>query len=224
MDTFLGTIAGINYDHAEALLASGKYHTRASNKVEMFVPEIDGELVRKVYKIRDRSTLFYSGMTNMVGVLRESVTTAVTGEQTKPGNTKVHLVINTWPYDLSADEIKEQEIVISGHTCASKVTSIYRSPEDLTPDYISEFDAFTWHELDGWLSMHLDALKTGVMKEVNCYFPVIAVVDEEEAEEMHDGYIAHHVTHALGQYFVYNGMPLHYFSLFMPTEHNDQAQ
>lgn len=189
LDTRLGTIAKHNDELAVKLLLNGYTQRNIDSFEELGQEEFD-----KLYAERDVETLQRSVLTNVIlllkGIVKGTYDDLFTGGQ----NEGVEFVLNTYPYDLTEEEISLMVKSISVKTFKSaSVKAIYVSDEFLTPAYCKEnFTMMIMYSYAQWLEMHVKAFETVRMPKVAILAPALyrkvptdAEFEEMKADNMH---------------------------------------
>jgi hypothetical protein len=169
LDTRLGTCGLISAETTEAMLASGKYHSREIDVFDGF----DMEEFRRVYNRRDTNTLANSVATNLFKFLLEIIGQLSRQALARPYLDAVEVEVNTHPYTLS-DAEKEMMVKVIAHRIRNlaKVSLVDIAPEKLDPKYCkASFGAMFMYDPWTWLNLQTDAFITTRLPEVLLYAP-----------------------------------------------------
>lgn len=191
LDTRMGTLDRVDPEAAVRVLKSGTYHERLSDRFE----GVDMDRYRELYAQRDRETLQRSAPTEgfvlvqqLVKLLRDQ---AVEMNSPYRGNPKV--VVNTYPYQLSSEELDElgKSIAVRlGGLVPVELTRI--SDAELSPAFVkANFIMLVMYEYDPWMSLHynvdpskipLKELMKMFLKEVTIFSPAIYFKDPPDED------------------------------------------
>jgi len=127
------------------------YFGRATNELKGIISYED---FNNAYLNRDRSVLKHAVMTKTVLLLKDFVVTALDNMISSSIEMPPKIVINTYPYDLSPEELKQITIALLFHV-GNKVDIevVYLTHTQITPLYLErevwayiKFDYYNWLE------------------------------------------------------------------------------
>jgi hypothetical protein len=152
LDTRLGTLAKQDPELAKRVLEKGDYRER---KMDCF-EDISIEEFAKLYKLRDKDTLKHSVVTAGAKLIQLLASNMLADQmQVEPKVRGVKLIVNTAPYELTAEETdlfgRSIAVRMNG-ICEVEMTSV--SQQDLTPSFCKGiykmmlmYNALEWMEL-----------------------------------------------------------------------------
>jgi hypothetical protein len=181
LDTRLGTIARISEDAAIKTLENG-YHTR---EIDMF-EFVDTEAFKTLYAQRDSSTLSKSMCSGAIELIRDLVGLLSEQAQLTPYHSGARVVVNTYPYSLSAEEQSEiGKAIAVWMNGLALVELVDLKPEELTPNHCkSNFAMMLMYEYEHWMEMHTEAFRTTQLPEVKLLVPMLYFKARPSAEEL----------------------------------------
>lgn len=181
LDTRLGTLAKLDESFAIAALDGG-YFTRMSDKF----PGVDPAVFKQAYASRDTETLAYSKPTMLLSVLTQLTTTLSEQARVRPYHDGTRVVVNTYPYQLSDEELIEIGKAVSVWIGSAAPVELARlSIKDLTPSYCKEhFSVMVVYEYDEWFVTHNEAFKRVRPNEVTMLAPALYFNQEPTEQEL----------------------------------------
>lgn len=181
LDTRLGTLAKLGQDLAVAALDGG-YFTRMSDKF----PGVDPAVFKQAYADRNTETLAYSKPTMLLSVLTQLTTTLSEQAKVRPYHDGTRVVVNTYPYQLTAEEVTEiGKAITVWINSAAPVELTYLSTKDLTPSYCRDhFSVMVVYEYDSWFVTHNEAFKRVRPNEVTMLAPALYFNQEPTEQEL----------------------------------------
>lgn len=230
LDTRLGTIARLDEEAASQLLLTGGYHER---EVDTFAG-IDMDAYRDLYKNRDSDTLAKSTVTDACAMIGKVVQEIAAKATVHPLLKGAKVVVNTYPYNLTAEEQVELGKVIETWIRPRKseelnpesyqpIKLVSISPEELTPAYCeAENFAMMWvYEYDPWMSLHVKGFEHVRLNDVAMIAPAIYFGQKPTDQEMDDlrKHAAHpfHAVEILTRAFInLQLIPVTHFSVIRP--------
>lgn len=143
LDTRLGTLAKISDDVAFQALIGGEYMSRWSDDPTTFMDGVSFEQYRELWLTRDVDTLKASHPTDHALdaqlIINDLEDRHGAGDPTVPSLPTI--VINYYPYELNADQVKEHiKVFRAMFKCRSEVVMISRPTEDLTLEWFKQGD------------------------------------------------------------------------------------
>lgn len=182
IDTRLGTLARINSDVAKSVLESGTYHTRLNNEF----PGIDKTEFAEMYQKRDVDTLKMSIVTNAIRLLVDLVGTLAEQAIATPYHGGSKIVVNTYPYKLSAEEKDTIGLAIRGWIGnLAPVELVHIATKDLTPRYCKDtYTLMIVYDHQEWMTTHAQAFIETRLPEVTMYVPALYFENTPTTEEL----------------------------------------
>lgn len=111
---------------------------------------------KELYDNRDKSILEYAFISRFILVLQEYSKRILDNANKSPYQFKPTLIVNTYPYKLSDDEISvliKGLIVKTGGYC--DIQAVNMSYEEITPKYVKEnLGALSLYDFDKWIELH----------------------------------------------------------------------
>lgn len=153
LDTRLGTLARHNQQLASQVL-SGPYHERDMDEF----PGMSRDQFMQLYAQRDVDTLLHSVRTN-VFALMHSISRSQLETNAMGGNfDQITYVVNTYPYDLTAEEMDQLRSVIELVALDTYPVEMVRlTDQELTPKFCkSEYAMMVRYHWGYWVDMHKD--------------------------------------------------------------------
>ena len=104
-------------------------------------------------------------------------------------NSQPELVVNTYPYQLTQDQVRNiQNAIFVKLDVLCVVTIVYDQPSVWSPSYIrnNNVSSFFMYDFSGWMKHHSTKLVNGDLKNCNVYAPSIgsAELTPEELKEL----------------------------------------
>lgn len=104
-------------------------------------------------------------------------------------NSQPELVVNTYPYQLTHDQVRNiQNAIFVKLDVLCIVTIVYDPPSIWSPSYIrnNNVSSFFMYDFSGWMNLHSSKLVNGDLKNCNVYAPSIGHKDltTEEQKEL----------------------------------------
>jgi hypothetical protein len=154
LDTRLVCVGMINPDHVIPLLKRG-YRERMHNKLSLILPEINDEAVETLFAERDMPMVKLSRSTNIVHLLAERIVESQISGDTRPDSREITIILNTYPYSISKQEVLAFANGLSEVFKTKKITRVHLPTEELTPKYLREnYSRYITHDLNEWLGVH----------------------------------------------------------------------
>ena len=179
----LGCVTAINPDWVLPLIQNG-YLDRLHNTLSKFNPEIDDFAVKYLWEARGIGILKLSPRTNMLDLLAAYISISATGDPEHPQALDYRLVINTYPYDFTTEELRELFICLKQILAVKQLTRIHLPLDKLTPQYLKEhFNRFIIYDFNDWLQWHNDALITYKIPLVVCVAPLCYLPGMEDSKD-----------------------------------------
>lgn len=187
-DTRIATVARLMGDDVAVEVLKAGYHSRLDDNFE----GVDLVAYKRLYAARDIETLQRSWMTNAVFLIKEIIGELTKQAITRPYHNGTRLVINTYPYSLTPEEIialKESIKTWIGDFSqiglACEVETICISKKDLTPSYCLEnFSAMMMYEYEDWFGLQANAFKRCPATGITLYAPAIYTVETPTTEQV----------------------------------------
>ena len=155
MDTRLGCVRCINPDWVDPLLESG-YISRLHNTLSFFHKDIDDVAVEERWKTRDMDVLRNSFSTNILNLLIHQCTLNNKGDPEHPEAQFISIVINTYPYQMSNDELTTLFIYLRSLFGITRLTQVHMPTVEITPSYLNgNINRFIFHDLEEWNNDHI---------------------------------------------------------------------
>lgn len=154
IDTRLGTVRKLYPEVAEDLKMSKRYRMRRDDLLHRIDPRIDEREYQLAYDGRDIETLDVSFSSLMIGYVHKLLAKLQTViDSNNPVIQDAQLVINTYPYRLSEDQVKM--IAIATATAIGTtgvIDTVYRSPGEVTLDWLETngFLAYILYDFNMW--------------------------------------------------------------------------
>lgn len=182
LDTRLGTLSLIDSAIVEKILLSGTYHTRDEDVFE----GIDKEAYKKLYNERDIDTLANSVLTNIPELIRHLIKVMADQAISRPLYEGSEVIVNVYPYKLSADEQEDIRKAISIHILdIAPVSIVSYSPKDLTPPHCKNtYAMMIMYDYEEWLNAHAEAFNDVQLPDVALFVPAIYFANKPSDEEL----------------------------------------
>jgi len=172
-DTMLGSVKLESNDWYDALKDNVKYSNRTSNKLSLISSDIDDDRVGDRYAKRDVNTLRISPITPMLDIIADHASVSNVDNEGHPDSTRLDISINTYPYILEKDELRELFTQLKTVFGVDKLLCLSRSNKNLTPKYIKRhFDTVVLYDMDEWVGYQIHNLKLSPMPAVTFVFPL----------------------------------------------------
>jgi hypothetical protein len=189
MDTRIACVHLLDHTHTGKLLRNG-YMKRVHNKLSLFVPEINDDAVDELFSIRDVPVLKLARPTNVVNLLAERILEAKLLQDKSPENKEVKIVLNTYPYNLSKQEVYDFVKGFSDILQTKNITRVHLPIEELTPEYLlPNYSAYITHDLNEWIAIH----EVNVNKLKMPLFTIISPGYFRDITELRNLFIEHSV-------------------------------
>ena len=134
-DTLWGTLRKFDEGIALEILDMG-YHSRRTNVLSRYHPDIDDNEIGKLWLARDFETFKLSYSTNMFNMLMIQGKKINSLDHDHPDKLRMELVLNVHPYDLSKPFIKTLINFIKEETEFNAVKWVSFPSFQLSPDFI----------------------------------------------------------------------------------------
>lgn len=185
LDALLDTRLSTLYSLGEKVMLDvldKNYFSRRSDKFH----NISKEIFDKAYKQRNKKTLQNAIVTKTIGYIKELVTTMNRQAMETPLHTGPKIIVNTYPYILTEEELK---IIIAGIAASTSGTcdieAIHKSPEEITPRYCNNNFAIMFiYDYAPWLEAQTERFKTNRCADITVVVPGIYFVREPTNEEL----------------------------------------
>ncbi len=177
LDTRIGTLARMLGDDVVVDILQQGYHSRQDDKY----PGVDVDAYKRLYSARDLETLKASTLTNAVDLIAKTIIALLEQAMEGPYHIGVRVVVNTYPYHVSAEETASITRVIAGKLkiiaevgVPIEVESIHLPLSALTPSYCKDhFKALLMYEYEEWLGLQHRALMQQAIPEITLITPAI---------------------------------------------------
>ena len=166
LDSLLDTRLAVLYEMGEDVIKHVLDNGYTSRDIDHW-DGIDNNLFKAKYAARDKQILKNSAMTPMVTLLREFVIATVAKSVNSPFLFEPKIIINTYPYHLSDDEL---DMFMSTFVALTKgmaaIELVFMSIEDVTPMYVKKnLSLVIMYDYLKWLETHS---ANGKLKKVTC--------------------------------------------------------
>lgn len=149
-DTRLGTLILNNYNDLVKIFNANKYHIRLDDS---FNNLIDKDKFYESYSKRNKETLANSTLSLCIDIVKDFVATTLKTDPTNPILFYPKVYINTYPYQLTNDEV--DNIVLGIHSNLkgkANVEAVSLAPDMITIDYIQQnLSVMIMYEYNKWL-------------------------------------------------------------------------
>lgn len=134
LDTRLPILYLLSKKTAEDCLYSGSYHTRNSDQFG----NISAEIFYAFYNKRIKPILYMATKTPMLEVVKEHYADIVTNPMTIDHEEDYSIYLNTYPYDLTTEEIENFTTMMKSSIPDSIIKHVNMSPMELSPDWVKK--------------------------------------------------------------------------------------
>ncbi len=185
-DTLLACANDVQPGCTSALLNNG-YHNRHSNKLSLILEGFDDAALLKAWNNRGTEVLRKSYRTHMVNVLVANIKRNNFRHEDDPDKCDLQFVINTYPYDLNSDELKELFLVFKEIFDVSKITRVHIPLNEITPEYLyGNYGKIILYDFNEWMhTLHLQ-LKDCKLKYLSVVVPFCFAPGQEETKYAFD--------------------------------------
>ena len=190
LDTRLATVARIKPEAAVALVEHRDYYSRKYDNFEE-ITGIPHEEYLEAYRKRDKETLKISCHSHALIMLWEMTEHLHEMMRLTPEVDSVMVDINTYPYDLTADEIEDICTSVQIHCFpGTAVVSSNYSPIQISPLKLKrDYNAYILYNFDPWYSTNAPLLVQLPMPRVTIFAPAIFIKEEPEWKEEDKKYL-----------------------------------
>ena len=192
LDTRIGTVARHFGDAVAIEVLENGYHSREDDnypavlkalelKAQEAGTEVDVDTFKRLYSARDVETLKLSTLTNSVELIAKTIIAVLERAIESPYSTKFKVTVNTYPYELSAEEMtqisaviagKLSDLVSAGVPIEIETTAIPLSA--LTPSFCKDrFVALIMYEYAEWVELQHKGLIKLPIPEITLITPAI---------------------------------------------------
>ena len=182
-----GTLTLIDPDYAIAVTSVPEYFTR---DIDLFATNIPAkgsdkpmgplarEIYEKVFEAKKDEILKNSLMTKMLSFITPLYQQFSKQAILTPFLSSVEIDVNTYPFNLSDDEISTLLACLAEHLGNACTITIINIPiKDLTVGYVKEnYLALIMYEYTTWFNEHDKYIRKGLLKEVGLYIPKLFTV------------------------------------------------
>lgn len=178
-DTRLATLKGLSDAYVTQALKAN-YRERITDNFVELIPDIDMEAYKDLYKRRGIPTIQTAAMfptaiiIELAITVREHIKMATQG----PMSGKPVLAINTYPYDLTREEI-DSIVSLVKHDLNEplcEVTSVRLSPSQITPALLkNKYKVSFIYHLSEWMTGHEAAIKALAPIDIVVFAPKLFV-------------------------------------------------
>lgn len=176
-DTRLAVLEMMDFEKADELQVSG-YFTRERDEF----PGVDLYEFRKRYAQRNIAVLANSTMTNLMINLRDIIGSYIVENTYENKEAEVDLVLNTYPYELTKEELNDMVTCIKLHLGNIVPVRVIHQPlknisSDWLDDNVISFYCYDWNE---WLTHHYLEFIKKRLETVVMLCPRIAPLSNQE--------------------------------------------
>lgn len=173
LDTRLGTLLTLGGDVLSHAVLKGDYYTRVEDK---FL-DVDPVAFQEAYRNRNKETLKKSGVTQIIVLIEEFVSKLQNQNLVTPFHSIPKIVLNTYPYQLTENEIDVFKRLLVRYTNKNAAIDIVNmSYEALTPLYVKKhLSMLIMYDYHQWLEIHAQNknFETIMCPEVTLVGPMI---------------------------------------------------
>lgn len=177
LDTRIGTVACLLGDDKALEVLQQGYHSRQDDKF----PGVDVDAYKRLYSARNMETLKASTLTNAVEIIAKTIVALLEQAIEGPYRVGIRVVVNTHPYQVSAEESASITNVIAGKLkmlaqvgVPIEVETLSLPLSALTPGYCKDnFKALLMYEFEEWLGLQHRALMQQAIPEITLITPAI---------------------------------------------------
>ena len=159
LDTRLGTLMRMGVGEKALAL---NYRQRKSDRWAEMGLDVDQVEYDRLYAERDIYTLAASRPTNISYLLNQITEYLSRLRLNAPMYDTCEVIVNLYPYQLDKDVQDEIVVAVSSWVSMdSTITTAYRAPKDITPNWLSgQAEGYVVYDFDGWLTHHGEAFKS----------------------------------------------------------------
>jgi hypothetical protein len=184
LDTRLGVMDNLDPEAAVRLIGNPAYYTRMIDHMEPLCG-ISEEAYQAAWKARSVNDLSHASVTPIVELIHCEVLALEAKQGLDPTLEGVELVINLYPYLVSADEEKAiGKAILSMIGSKSPVRFVRLSPKELSPEIVRrDYSGLFLYNHHDWLLTHGDELTRRGVPRVTLVAPKLCygrVPSEEE--------------------------------------------
>ena len=153
LDTRLGTLLTLGEEKFNKNFDPKKYFNRTIDEF----PDYDFKEFRKLYSNRDKRTLLKSISSYIPKLVMDYARSAWGSMYTTPWSYVPRVVLNTYPYKLTDNELNIIKLgIVQSNYENIDILDIHKSPEELTPEYLlnTKIDMIVMYDFYMWLDIH----------------------------------------------------------------------
>lgn len=242
LDTRLGTVAKHYGDDVVVEVLEQGYHSREDDKypavlkvLEAQAQEtgtpVDLDTFKRLYSARDVETLKLSTLTNAVELIAKTIIAILEQAIESPYTTAFKLTVNSYPYDLTPEEMTQISAVIAVRLedlvragVPIEIETISMPLSALTPSYCkNRFAAMLMYEYAEWVDLQHVGLRKLPIPEISLLTPAIYHEKTPTMTELRESieqlsHPMHVVYEALKPYVRLELIDVSYFSLVNPHQ------
>ena len=216
VDSRLACIIYVNPDLALELVKKG-YTNRLHNTLSKIHPLINDDVIDNIWKNRDISILKNAKRSMMTDLLGDYISQSNNNPQ-HPQSLDYRIVVNTYPYDLSREQLIEYFNCFSILLNTKNISRVHLPPKEITPSYLKEkVNRFICHDFDEWLGCHKDILINNPIPFVTIAVPFCLVKGKED-DKIDEDQIIKTSTASFSSIFDLEFFPLRDLSPSIPLE------
>lgn len=190
LDTRAGTLSLLDLKKAAELLLTPIY---ASRIIDQF-PGFDQKAFEDLYKKRDKKTLQYSMVTNVLKTIYDFIHRSFNRNLNSPFKVEAEVHINTFPYLL---EDKEKDVIANAILAKSplpfKLDFVRYSNEDLSPGFLKQnYNTLIAYDFQEWIDIHSTnkKIEETPIPEVTFFAPaILKFIDEKVPRDLSQKFI-----------------------------------
>lgn len=171
LDTRMATL-GLVHPTLVELALDNNYHTREEDSF----PNLSKKDFKELYDTRDNEVLKISGYCETIPFLQECIKSLFNQALETPFVTEVKLVVNTYPYSLTENELIDIQNSLRVY-CSEfiEIEFIHKSDKELTAVYCKQFSIMLKYDYAEWLdSMAKDeSIKQTPLTNVTVFVPAL---------------------------------------------------
>ena len=190
LDTRLGTILGLSKEAYDSLLGTNYFNRNTDDFEAATGGLITNEDFKKAYAARDVETLQISQTTNMPLHLAEIACNVKLDPELMEFNRRTKLMVNTYPYELSPEELGVLLEILEGLLPNWDEITIGSIPLlQMTPDYLLDNWSYVYvYNFNSWLELYGKQLENKRIPQITFVTPKILQnglpKDEEELKQL----------------------------------------
>lgn len=220
LDTRLGTLVTEDMGALEKVIDDG-YHLRYVDKFKC-CPNF-----KELYKNRTKDILVNSLMTYVGPHLYDFFKKTIKANlSTSPFKKIPKILLNTYPYVLSVDEIKIIKSALTKLTLCQNIDTVYLGVSDLTPNFLKTLSVIYMYDYSLWVHYHLENktfLKNSCPKTL-LFAPAIYFSDKcsDKVEDRLKAFES--IELLMGPYINLSLLPIEYFSIYIANEDTEDKE